>query len=151
MCWMLSNQRQYRVACYGGGGTEYMLTSDHLLNLFVGNRASALPSAETCDVVCPALNERKAEVRVQFRDVPGNIFDGCEIHRNELVIRVQPGEAVYMKVMSKRPGMTFSCEQTELDFTYGSKYAVNELQIIIIGTYCISNSGLTRINSVLCR
>jgi len=71
-----------------------------------------------------ALNERKAEVRVQFRDVPGNIFHANEIHRNELVIRVQPGEAVYMKVMSKRPGMLFDCEQTELDFTYHSKYAV---------------------------
>ena len=76
--------------------------------------------------LCAALNERKAEVRVQFRDVPNNIFGGSEIHRNELVIRVQPGEAVYMKVMSKKPGMTFSCEETELDFTYGSKYKVKK-------------------------
>jgi len=75
-------------------------------------------------LICLALNERKAEVRVQFRDVSGNIFNGNEIYRNELVIRVQPGEAVYMKVMSKKPGMSFSCEQTELDFTYGSKYKV---------------------------
>ena len=72
-----------------------------------------------------ALNERKAEVRIQFRDVPGNIFTSSEIHRNELVIRVQPGEAVYMKMMSKRPGMLFDCEETELDLTYNSKYAVS--------------------------
>lgn len=39
-----------------------------------------------------ALNERKTEVRVQFRDVPGNIFPAGQIKRNELVIRVQPGE-----------------------------------------------------------
>jgi len=71
-----------------------------------------------------ALNERKAEVRIQFRDVCGNIFGNSDIHRNELVIRVQPGEAIYMKVMSKRPGMSFKSEQTELDFTYGSKYTV---------------------------
>jgi len=70
-----------------------------------------------------ALNEKKAEVRVQFRDVPGNIFHPDEIHRNELVLRVQPGEAIYMKVMSKKPGMLFSCEETELDFTYGSRYS----------------------------
>ena len=38
-----------------------------------------------------ALNERKAEVRVQFRDVPGDIFDG-KGKRNELVIRLQPNE-----------------------------------------------------------
>ena len=39
-----------------------------------------------------ALNERKTEVRVQFKDVPGNIFKPEQIQRNELVIRVQPGE-----------------------------------------------------------
>ena len=38
-----------------------------------------------------ALNERKAEVRVQFKDVPGDIFDG-KGKRNELVIRLQPNE-----------------------------------------------------------
>ena len=38
-----------------------------------------------------ALNERKTEVRVQFKDVPGNIFKPDQIQRNELVIRVQPG------------------------------------------------------------
>ena len=38
-----------------------------------------------------ALNERKTEVRIQFKDVPGNIFTPDQIQRNELVIRVQPG------------------------------------------------------------
>lgn len=64
-------------------------------------------------------------MRVQFRDVSGNIFHSGDIHRNELVLRVQPGEAIYMKLMSKKPGMLFDCEETELDFTYGSKYAVS--------------------------
>ena len=37
-----------------------------------------------------ALNERKAEVRIQFKDVPGNIFAGEFITpRNELVLRIQ--------------------------------------------------------------
>lgn len=45
-----------------------------------------------------ALNERKAEIRIQFRDVPGDIFQG-QCKRNELVIRVQPGEALYVKFM----------------------------------------------------
>lgn len=69
-----------------------------------------------------ALNERKAEVRIQFRDVPGDIFQPNEIQRNELVMRVQPGEAVYMKVMNKKPGMAIGCEETELDLSYGSRY-----------------------------
>nr|XP_027203211.1 glucose-6-phosphate 1-dehydrogenase-like [Dermatophagoides pteronyssinus] len=68
-----------------------------------------------------ALNERKTEVRIQFRDVPGDIFQG-QCRRNELVIRVQPGEAVYIKMMTKEPGMTFRLEETELDLTYRSRY-----------------------------
>jgi glucose-6-phosphate 1-dehydrogenase len=70
-----------------------------------------------------ALNERKAEVRVQYRDVPGDIFSG-QAKRNELVIRVQPGEAVYAKVMTKTPGISFQIEETELDLTYKHRYKV---------------------------
>lgn len=73
-----------------------------------------------------ALNERKAEVRIQYEDVPGDIFDG-KAKRNELVIRVQPGEAVYVKLMNKTPGMTFAMEEMELDLTYGSRYQVKSL------------------------
>ena len=39
-----------------------------------------------------------------------------------MVLRVQPGEAVYVKVMTKTPGMSFSLEETELDLTYNSRY-----------------------------
>lgn len=49
-----------------------------------------------------ALNERKAEVRIQYHDVPGDIFEG-KPKRNELVIRVQPGEALYVKMMVINP------------------------------------------------
>ncbi|XP_072936345.1 glucose-6-phosphate 1-dehydrogenase [Epargyreus clarus] len=68
-----------------------------------------------------ALNERKAEVRVQYKDVPGDIFNG-HTKRNELVIRVQPGEALYLKMMSKSPGMKFDLMETELDLTYSMRY-----------------------------
>jgi glucose-6-phosphate 1-dehydrogenase len=68
-----------------------------------------------------ALNERKAEVRIQYKDVPGDIFTGQTV-RNELVIRVQPNESVYVKVMTKTPGMSFNLEETELDLTYKSRY-----------------------------
>lgn len=68
-----------------------------------------------------ALNERKAEVRLQFTDVPGDIF-GKQCRRNELVVRVQPNEAVYAKMMSKKPGVYFHPEETELDLTYKSRY-----------------------------
>ncbi|XP_064488760.1 glucose-6-phosphate 1-dehydrogenase-like isoform X3 [Ornithodoros turicata] len=68
-----------------------------------------------------ALNERKAEVRIQYKEVPGDIFNG-QCKRNELVMRVQPGEAIYIKLMTKKPGMSFDAEETELDLTYGSRY-----------------------------
>ena len=71
-----------------------------------------------------ALNERKAEVRIQFKEMPGDIFDG-ETSRNELVIRVQPDEAIYMKLMTKKPGMNFMPEASELDLTYNKRYEVS--------------------------
>ncbi|CAN7989364.1 unnamed protein product, partial [Ixodes hexagonus] len=72
-----------------------------------------------------ALNERKAEVRIQYKEVPGDIFGGNS-KRNELVLRVQPGEAIYVKLMAKKPGMAFDIEETELDLTYGSRYKARD-------------------------
>ncbi|KAL7747009.1 Glucose-6-phosphate 1-dehydrogenase [Sorochytrium milnesiophthora] len=68
-----------------------------------------------------ALNEGKAEIRIQFRDVPGNIFP-APLSRNELVIRVQPNEAVYLKVMNKQPGLSFKPVISELDLSYKTRY-----------------------------
>lgn len=70
------------------------------------------------------LNEQKAEVRIQFADVPGAcIFQpGPEPVRNELVIRVQPNEAVYMKLMVKRPGLDSSPIVSDLDLSYAARY-----------------------------
>lgn len=68
-----------------------------------------------------ALNEQKAEVRIQFKDVAGNIYN--DITRNELVIRVQPKEAVYMKMMNKKPGLSNETVISELDLSYGKRYS----------------------------
>ncbi|GFN88750.1 glucose-6-phosphate 1-dehydrogenase [Plakobranchus ocellatus] len=88
--------------------------------LFVKNeRWDGVPFILRCG---KALNERKAEVRIQFKDVAGDIFREGEVKRNELVIRVQPSEAIYMKMMAKTPGMSIDCEESELDLTYGSRY-----------------------------
>ncbi|XP_057820593.2 glucose-6-phosphate 1-dehydrogenase, cytoplasmic isoform [Cryptomeria japonica] len=69
-----------------------------------------------------ALNSRKAEIRVQFKDVPGDIFR-CNKHgRNEFVIRLQPSEAMYMKLTVKQPGLEMSTTQSELDLSYRQRY-----------------------------
>ena len=73
-----------------------------------------------------ALNERKAEIRIQFRNVPGDIFQG-KTTRNELVIRVQPNEAMYVKMMTKQPGMAFDPVESELDLTYKTRYKASAL------------------------
>ena len=77
-----------------------------------------------CFPLGKALNEKKAEIRIQFRDVPGGMFDDeSNSARDELVIRVQPNEAIYLKINTKRPGeMGFSIEETELDLTYNERY-----------------------------
>ncbi|WOL01337.1 glucose-6-phosphate 1-dehydrogenase, cytoplasmic isoform-like [Canna indica] len=69
-----------------------------------------------------ALNSRKAEIRVQFKDVPGDIFKSKRQGRNEFVIRLQPSEAMYMKLTVKKPGLEMSTIQSELDLSYGLRY-----------------------------
>ncbi|KAK5863864.1 hypothetical protein PBY51_000859 [Eleginops maclovinus] len=94
-----------------------------------------------------ALNERKAEVRLQFTDVPGDIF-GNQCRRNELVVRVQPNEAIYAKMMSKKPGVYFSPEETELDLTYKSRFKDVKLpdayERLILDVFCGSQMHFVR-------
>ncbi|KAL7669895.1 hypothetical protein ACOME3_004842 [Neoechinorhynchus agilis] len=74
-----------------------------------------------------ALNERKTEIRIQFRDsLTTDLFTQSNmsesLNRNELVIRVQPDEAIYMKINNKKPGREFCPETSELDLTYRVRY-----------------------------
>ncbi|KAK6155259.1 hypothetical protein DH2020_009507 [Rehmannia glutinosa] len=69
-----------------------------------------------------ALNSRKAEIRVQFKEVPGDIFKCQKQGRNEFVIRLQPSEAMYMKLTVKKPGLEMSTVQSELDLSYKQRY-----------------------------
>ena len=51
-----------------------------------------------------ALNERKAEIRIQFKPPAADMNTDLDSLRNELVVRLQPDEAVYMKMVSVRAG-----------------------------------------------
>jgi glucose-6-phosphate 1-dehydrogenase len=70
-----------------------------------------------------ALNEQKAEIRIQFKDVSSPIFPARDLARNELVIRLQPNEAIYMKIVSKQPGLKAETVISELDLTYKMRYS----------------------------
>eukprot|EP00980_Cylindrotheca_fusiformis_P027936 scaffold22569_cov116-Cylindrotheca_fusiformis.AAC.7 len=73
-----------------------------------------------------ALNERKAEVRVQFKSAPGapGMFAGQTISENELVMRLNPDEAVYVKTNVKSPGLATKPIVSELDLSYKERYDV---------------------------
>lgn len=68
-----------------------------------------------------ALNEQKTEIRIQFKDVTSGIFK--DIPRNELVMRIQPNESVYIKMNSKLPGLSTQTVVTELDLTYRRRFS----------------------------
>ncbi|GMH34019.1 hypothetical protein BSKO_11792 [Bryopsis sp. KO-2023] len=48
-----------------------------------------------------ALNERKAEVRIQLKPSPAPLY-AAEGMRNGFVMRLQPGEAIYMKMVVRQ-------------------------------------------------
>lgn len=69
-----------------------------------------------------ALDAKKVEIRVQFRDTPGDIFNCKKLGRNEFVMRLQPKEAMYMKLTVKEPGLDMKAIQSELDMSYNQRY-----------------------------
>jgi glucose-6-phosphate 1-dehydrogenase len=73
----------------------------------------------------PALNEAKVEIRIQFKDVTQGIFK--DISRNELVLRIQPSEAVYLKLNTKMPGLDMQLIPTEMDLTYQRRFAESKI------------------------
>jgi len=72
-----------------------------------------------------ALDARMTEIRIQFREVPGNMFcqsGGCP-EANELVIRVQPDEAICLSLVNKVPGMQMTLESRNLDLQYKAAFS----------------------------
>lgn len=59
--------------------------------------------------------------------MPGGLYigkDGIDSGTsfNELVIRIQPKEAIYLKINSKAPGLGLRIENTRLDLPYHIRY-----------------------------
>ncbi|XP_015900790.3 glucose-6-phosphate 1-dehydrogenase, chloroplastic isoform X1 [Ziziphus jujuba] len=74
-----------------------------------------------------ALYTRRAEIRVQFRHVPGNLYRrnfGTDLDKatNELVLRVQPDEAIYLKINNKIPGLGMRLDRSDLNLLYRARY-----------------------------
>lgn len=74
-----------------------------------------------------ALHTKRAEIRVQFRHVPGNLYKrnfGTDLDKatNEFVLRLQPDEAIYLKINNKVPGLGMRLDRSDLNLLYRSRY-----------------------------
>ncbi|CAI7748939.1 unnamed protein product [Closterium sp. NIES-53] len=75
-----------------------------------------------------ALHDLRCEIRVQFRHVPGNLYQhnmfgvDVDMATNELVIRLQPNEAIYLKINNKVPGLDFRLDRSRLNLRYIDRY-----------------------------
>ncbi|CAL8465488.1 g5024 [Coccomyxa elongata] len=69
-----------------------------------------------------ALNERKVEIRVQYKPPAAGIHPNLNEMRNELVMRLQPDEAIYMKIVVKQPGLEMQPVVSEMDLSYKHRY-----------------------------
>ncbi|EKM59078.1 uncharacterized protein PHACADRAFT_205256 [Phanerochaete carnosa HHB-10118-sp] len=77
-------------------------------------------AATTLWINNPPLNDAKVEIRIQFKDVTQGIFK--DISRNELVIHIQPAEAVYLKLNAKTTGLYTRAFPTKVDLTYKRRF-----------------------------
>lgn len=70
-----------------------------------------------------ALDARNTEIRIQFRNDGLCLFPDANF--NEIVMRLQPNEAIWLKVNTKKPGFSrFDQAQShELDLTYKQRFA----------------------------
>lgn len=66
------------------------------------------------------------EIRIQFRNVPGNVYNECIGHNidratNELILRDVPDEAILVRVNNKVPGLGLQLDFSELNLLYKDK------------------------------
>jgi glucose-6-phosphate 1-dehydrogenase len=75
-----------------------------------------------------ALGARVTEIAVQFRRAPLALFGRAgapEIDPNVLAIRVQPDEGILLRFGAKVPGPGLHIRSVNMDFRYGSSFAVD--------------------------
>jgi glucose-6-phosphate 1-dehydrogenase len=94
----------------------------HATNLFSQDWVIGYRLYNTCNLLIFV----SAEIRVQFRHVPGNLYNrnfGTDLDRatNELVIRVQPDEAIYLKINNKVPGLGMRLDRSNLHLHYAAR------------------------------
>lgn len=66
-----------------------------------------------------------SEVRLKFRPSQSGIFckSGVCLPGNEFVMRIQPDEALFLRIMNKEPGLEVKLVETELNLKYRSTFS----------------------------
>lgn len=72
------------------------------------------------------LPKRATEIAIIFKEAPSWLFlqSGRRIHRNILVIRIQPDEGIAFKMNCKVPGLNGPIQPVKMDFRYGSYFGL---------------------------
>ncbi|CAM6104870.1 unnamed protein product [Calypogeia fissa] len=73
------------------------------------------------------LIKHAVEIRIQFHHVPGNLYRdllgyNLEAAANELILRVQPDEGLFLKINNKVPGLGTQLDTTELNLLFSDMY-----------------------------
>lgn len=78
------------------------------------------------------MSKQITEIAIQFKSPPLNLFstvecdgDLCDLvenRPNQLIIRIQPQEAISMKFSTKRPGMNYQVQPVSMDFDYDEHF-----------------------------
>jgi glucose-6-phosphate 1-dehydrogenase len=81
------------------------------------------------------MPDRVSEIVIQFKNPPLNLFhtvecdgdlcDLVEARPNQLVLRIQPKESIFLRFSTKRPGMQYHVEPVVMDFDYEDHYSNN--------------------------
>ena len=79
------------------------------------------------------LRERVTEIVIQFKQPPLNLFDTVECdgdlchlvetQPNQLVLRIQPRESIFLRFSTKRPGVQYHVEPVVMDFDYENHFS----------------------------
>ncbi|MBI2424516.1 MAG: glucose-6-phosphate dehydrogenase [Candidatus Hydrogenedentes bacterium] len=70
------------------------------------------------------LSSSMTEIRLRFREVPGNLFKDATGHlsKNELVIRVQPDAGIAFHIVNRVPGLGMQLAESNLNLRYESAF-----------------------------
>ncbi|MBE7539662.1 MAG: glucose-6-phosphate dehydrogenase [Opitutaceae bacterium] len=95
------------------------------LNLFVDNwRWEGVPFHLRTG---KCLAEQRSEIVIQFRDVPHQLFPheaAVNWHPSQLVMSIQPEEAIVLGFQAKRPGPLMELRPVQMHFNYRESFSI---------------------------